>query len=301
MADIAYQNKDVSSKVFAQKFGSRYLNVFGLKLPKVVKVLDTNLPAVKVNELRLDNLFEFEDGSVGIIDYESAYDDSDKLVYMDYHTRVMQMYHADGLPLRKIPNIRVIIIYTADVKRKQVRTSFTNEEHSLTYEAAFLSELPAEQIRANLETKTIKSDPLTDDEILQLIVLPLSYETREKKQEMIRKAVDIAKTIPDEDRQAFALSGILVFSSKVIDEDTYDEVRRMISMTRIGLLFEEEKKLDVATKVVELINGAASGFNVSVEVACEKMGCESGDYSEAVKLLQKAGKPVPTMPKAPNA
>lgn len=40
-SEIAYQNKDIASKIKA--------------------VLPTNIPAIKVNELRLDNLLELED------------------------------------------------------------------------------------------------------------------------------------------------------------------------------------------------------------------------------------------------
>ena len=46
-------------------------------------MLLTSLPAVKANELRLDNLFELADGSVAIVDYESVYDEEDKVKYLN--------------------------------------------------------------------------------------------------------------------------------------------------------------------------------------------------------------------------
>jgi len=54
---IAYQNKDITSKILAEKFTGKSLNVYGFNLPKIKEVLPTNLPAIQEDELRLDNLF----------------------------------------------------------------------------------------------------------------------------------------------------------------------------------------------------------------------------------------------------
>lgn len=40
---IAYQNKDIVSKIFAESLKEKSLNVYGLNVPKVVGVLPTNL------------------------------------------------------------------------------------------------------------------------------------------------------------------------------------------------------------------------------------------------------------------
>lgn len=45
--EIAYQNKDITSKVLAEHFKGKIFKVYGLELPKIVQVLPTNLPAVK--------------------------------------------------------------------------------------------------------------------------------------------------------------------------------------------------------------------------------------------------------------
>ena len=71
---IAYQNKDIVSKYFGDRLKGKKLSLFGLTSElKVVDILPTNLPLVKANELRIDNLFELEDGSLVILDYESTY------------------------------------------------------------------------------------------------------------------------------------------------------------------------------------------------------------------------------------
>ena len=63
---IAYQNKDIASKVFGESLKNKSLDVYGVHVPKIVNVLPTNLPAVIANELRIDQLFLLKDGSVAI-------------------------------------------------------------------------------------------------------------------------------------------------------------------------------------------------------------------------------------------
>ena len=90
---IAYQNKDIVSKYFGDKLKGKKLSLFGLTSElKVVDILPTNLPLVKANELRIDNLFELEDGSLVILDYESTYKKSDFIKYGSYILGVSERY-----------------------------------------------------------------------------------------------------------------------------------------------------------------------------------------------------------------
>ena len=113
---IAYQNKDIVSKIFGESMKEKSLKVYGLNVPKVVDVIPTNLPALELNELRIDNIFKLEDGSYAIIDYESEYRHRNKLKYLGYVLRTLRKFEKEKIDFRKI-KIRIIIIYTADVER----------------------------------------------------------------------------------------------------------------------------------------------------------------------------------------
>ena len=113
---VAYQNKDIVSKIFGEAMKEKSLKAYGLNVPKVVDVLPTNLPALELNELRIDNIFVLEDGSYAIIDYESKYRYRNKVKYLSYVLRILRRLIRDKVDLRKV-KIRIIIIYTADVKR----------------------------------------------------------------------------------------------------------------------------------------------------------------------------------------
>lgn len=71
--EIAYQNKDIANKIFAEKFAGKSLKVYGINLPAIKQVLPTNLPVIQANELRIDNLFLLEDNTFLLVDYESTY------------------------------------------------------------------------------------------------------------------------------------------------------------------------------------------------------------------------------------
>lgn len=191
--NIAYQNKDITSKIFADNFKEKSLSVYGLDIPKIVQVLPTNLPVLEVNELRIDNLFLLEDGTIAIIDYESTYSKKNKLKYLNYITRVVKRYQK-------------------------------------------------EEIWKRLEEKVNNGISLTDDELMEFIILPLTYPQPERKKASIKNTIDLAKNINNEADMVFVLSGILVFSDKIIDKETSKIVKEWISMTKVGRLFAEEKE-----------------------------------------------------------
>ncbi len=90
---IAYQNKDIVSKVMAEEFKGKTFAVYGIDVPKVKRADPTNLPMIAANELRLDNLFELVDGSYAIVDYESKYSPENMIKYIGYVARIIFGLH----------------------------------------------------------------------------------------------------------------------------------------------------------------------------------------------------------------
>ena len=87
---------------------------------------------------------------------------------------------------------------------------------------------------------------MAETELMEFIILPLSYRNRDEKEETIRTTVKLAAQIADRSQQLFVLSGILTFTDKLIDMDTANLIRRTIMMTKVGRLIEEEKRQAVA-------------------------------------------------------
>ena len=280
---IAYQNKDIISKVFMESFGSKSLDVYGLHVPKVVRLLPTNLPAIEANEWRIDNLLELQDGSVAILDYESEYKDADKAKYLNYISRIYRKQIDDGEGDR---DIRMLVIYTADVKPEEVKTHVSKSGFTIDIEVAYLSELDSGEIRERLSNKIKNKETLTDEELMELIILPLTYKSKEKKREMIKESIELAKQVADEKQSIFLVAGIVVFSDKVIDEETRNYAKEWMKMTQIGRMFEQEKMEAVNNAIEETrqddlfrfvyaggmtIDFAAQQANMSIEDFCKAM------------------------------
>lgn len=237
--EIAYQNKDITSKMLAESLKGKSFRVYGLDLPEIRDVRPTNIPTVKANELRLDNIFELADGTAAIVDYESSYSKADKVKYLNYLTGIANRYLKEKNPC---PPLRMVVIYTADVKRKQVSSRYDIGALRLDVECAFLSELDSEGIYQRLKEKVGRNELLDDEELMEFIILPLSYRKEGEKQQKIREAVDLAAKIQDRGQQLFTLAGILAFTDKLIDQETAGRIRRMIEMTQVAQIFEEEKQ-----------------------------------------------------------
>ena len=91
-------------------------------------------------------------------------------------------------------------------------------------EPAFLSELDSGRIFRKIREKVEKKELLDEAELMEFIILPLSYRNRDEKEETIRTTVKLAAQIPDRSQQLFVLSGILTFTDKLIDIDTANQI-----------------------------------------------------------------------------
>ena len=136
--DIAYQNKDIFSKFMGERMRNKSFKAYGLNLPEIVHVEPTNLPTIQATELRIDKLFELADGTFAIVDYESDYDEKNKLKYAVYLTGVLTRYYAQH---NRFPVLRMIVIYTADVVRGTTKDQLDAGAIHLKMDTAFLSDL----------------------------------------------------------------------------------------------------------------------------------------------------------------
>lgn len=163
--------------------------------------------------------------------------------YLNYLTGTANRYLKEK---KDCPTLRMIVIYTGDIRRRQVSAEYSIGAVKVTLEPAFLSELDSDAIFQNIKGKVEKKEPLNEQELMEFIILPLSYRDRNEKNARIRETVKLAKRLKDRKQQTFVLSGILTFADKVIDMETANQIRRTIMMTKVARIFEEEKLQAVA-------------------------------------------------------
>lgn len=237
MEEIAYQNKDITAKVMAETLIGKSLAAFGLPKLKIVDILPTNLPAIESNELRLDNLFLLSDGSLAIIDYESSFDKENFVKYLNYIARVIKRF-AVRKELGLLKSVKMVVIYTADVE--QAEEIYNLGGLILVVESAYLVHLDSSEIYFRLKHKIEAGHILADEELMELMILPLTVKGKENKQELIERAVELARKLPDRTGQVKALAGILTFTDKVIDPDYAKKVKEEMQMTQVGQMLIQE-------------------------------------------------------------
>lgn len=248
MAEIVYQNKDVASKVVGEALLGRTLKVFGFPHLKVVSLLPTNLPVIESNELRLDNLFLLNDGSVAIIDYESDFSKENFIKYLNYIARVIKRY-AKQKTLDTLSQIRVIVIYTADVSHAD--SVYNLGSLILITEPVYLIQMDAKRIFGQLAKKIHEGQPLSEDEALQMMFLPLTVKGKREKQVLTIQTVQLAKKIADRGESIRILAGILTFTDKVIDEAYRRRIKEDMKMTQIERMIRDEAREEFREELLE--------------------------------------------------
>ena len=232
---IVYQNKDILFKILGQTYKEKSFAAYGIDLPPIRALLPTDLPKIAANEKNIDNLFLLEDGTYAIVDYESVYKKANKIKYLNYIARIMEKYFKEDETF----NLRLIVIYTSDVQSAE--PTLETNCFTLRTEQAFLSHIDGEAAFDEIQGKLQSGIPLADDDLMRLVILPLTVPGSEGKQEMLEKVVDLAEQITDEEQRIFTLSGVIVASDKFINREYLDQIRRRISMTQLGQLYEKEK------------------------------------------------------------
>lgn len=290
---IAYQNKDVVSKIFAESLKEKAFDVYGLNLPKVVDVLPTNLPSIELNEMRIDNLFLLDDGSYAIIDYESSYSYLNKLKYLGYILRALRRLRQEGIDIRTV-TIRMIVIYTADVERGKTNSALHVGALHLFTEEAFLTDIDGEREFIRLQNMIECGSPFNDEDMMTFIILPLTFRGRDLQKEYLNKVITLAKQIRQEEIQHYLLAGILSFSDKIIEDDVAEELRRKLNMTKVGkIIYDEmmeygrEVEIKTAEKVTKEVTKNVTETQTEKAIVgfielCKKTG---GSISDVVEYI----------------
>lgn len=138
----------------------------------------------------------------------------------------------------------MIVIYTADVEPREVTKEYDMGALQMEIQPAFLSEMDSREIMERLQAKVNAGEHLTDEEMMEFIILPLTYRGDRQKKQAIKEVLELARMIREDEVQRFVLSGILVFTDKVIDKEDREEIGRRLMMTQVEeYIWEQHKKI----------------------------------------------------------
>ena len=294
MADgITHSNKDVLFKALSRCYGNKSFAVYGLDLPRIKTLLPNNYPGVTATEIYADSAFLLADNSLLILEYESSPTKSDFIKYNKYIINLLEYLSKEGIDVN---NVIVVVIYTGDIKSSA--HEFNVGALRVQVQQVFLSNADTNGIYTDIKTKIESGEPLNDDDIMNLIILPLTQPDKTQKQKLIEDTISLAKQIPDTENQMFVLAGILTATDKFIEREYANQIREWISMTQVARLYEEEKieavnravrafekeKIEaVNTAVIEAVIEAARAFEE------EKVEALKQDRLRAAKDMLSAG------------
>lgn len=279
-AEITYHNKDVAAKYFMESLREKSLKPLGIDLPKVKDVFSISLPVIKATELRLDEFLVLEDDSLAILDYESDYSRKKMKKYLNYVTAIVNKYPSMTDGKRKI---RMIVIYTADVEKADKTLDLGCLK--MTIEQGFLLKMDTEKIFERLKEKIAAKELLTDEELMEAVVLPLTVKGNQAKVKLLGEALEMAKNIEDEEQLKFVLLGMIVFADKITDKNTARKIKEMISMTKVGRLFIEDMEEQIR---IERERAEAERQKIEAEKERAEEALKKKTEEDKAKLLSLA-------------
>lgn len=281
--DVAHQYKDLSSKFMASMRGHAFADALEIDMEPLERNEPTELPIVEVSNMMMDNLFLLRDGSYAIIDYESKYSEENKIKYLNYLARLVKSLYNRN---KRMPRIQIIVIYTADIKAGSTNPTLDLGNVVMTTQEVFLTSWDTEKILEDIDRKVDTNEPLDEREMVQLIMVPLSTEGKDAKQEVIRRCIDTIEKVSNGELQQNLYGGLLAFTDKVIDAKDQEEIRRRLSMTKIEKMFYDEK-MEALSENTEKIAANLLKDGLSTEMVSRNTGL---DLSAVEELAEKIAK-----------
>lgn len=273
---ISYQNKDILFKFLSELYENVTLDVFGLDdIPKIKELLPNEFPEVTADEKRSDIVFQLEDGSILMLEYESnSKFVENHLKYIRYVHRISQRYFQKENNIKKV---RIVVIYTSDVTK--VKEKLDLGDLQIVSKSVLLSEYNGDAILEKIVNKIRAGEQLTHEELFKFSILPLMHSVRERD-ELIHDSIELAKQIENEQQQVQVIAGILTSTDKFIDDEYARKVKEWLKMTKVGRAFEEEKQEAVKKAEKEAEKKQAKRIAKSLldilspELIAEKTGLE---------------------------
>ena len=236
---ISHTNKDILFKVLSENYQNKSLEVYGLDIPKKIKqMLPTEHPVV-ATKLYGDNMFLLEDNWLLCLEYESTVSWLDFLKYNKYVTHTIERLHEKGI---KVSNVVIAVLYTADITKADTELNLGHLHIKVTQ--VFLSNFDTTALYNDLKAKIESKEPLTDEDIMRFIILPLTQPDKKRKQEIIENTVNLVKKVNIEAQQAFILAGIITATNKFIDPEYSKKLKEWILMTQVARLLMEDGRVE---------------------------------------------------------
>ena len=143
----------------------------------------------------------------------------------------------------------------------------------------------------NIRKKIENGEKLTNDEMMKLILLPLTKKGNEAKSEMIDKVIEVTRDLRmvDDDAASFALAAMSVALVNYTSQEQKMRIKEVLSMTAIGAMFQKDMDdavtLNTAEQLVESVDEIMKNGNYPLEEACRLRGVNVDYYILSKKYV----------------
>ena len=134
----------------------------------------------------------------------------------------------------------MLVIYSANVKEDTLQNTLDFGAVKLTIESIILKDMDTLGILNDLTNKVENNLPLTDKDKMQLIILPLTCEYEDMRDDVLDKVMDLIRKISDDETKNVIISCIIAFTDKYIKKEQLQKLKGMIRMTQIEQMYVDE-------------------------------------------------------------
>ena len=90
--------------------------------------------------------------------------------------------------------------------------------------------------------KIQNDEPFSDEDLMRLVIYPLTYKGRDAKVKAVHKAIELTDHMYNEMQMREVVSMLAVFVDKFISEEDSEEIRRKLTMSKLERIIEKEKE-----------------------------------------------------------
>ncbi|WP_231734872.1 hypothetical protein [Bacillus sp. FJAT-29937] len=229
---IAYNNYDIIFRSMTEQFKEKALDFFGVQTAPIILVQPTDLPAIKVNDRRMDFMFLLADDTYLHLEFQTTFKEADLDRFLQYDVSAYELFKKQ---------IQTVVIYGADVEEALENKNYGSVKYDT--QAVFMKDYDGDQIMQDLWSKVESGQELTEMDELNLIFSPLMNSSVSRSERAI-ETVELAKKIKDEEKQVRLMATIIAISDKFIDKEYVEKLMEVLSMARVLREFEKRVKLE---------------------------------------------------------
>ncbi|GHU57652.1 hypothetical protein AGMMS49975_23570 [Clostridia bacterium] len=259
---IAHNDKDILQKYAGALFRDKTLEFYGVKSAKIVDLINVELPNVEVSEQATDTIYLLADDTYLHLEFQTTHSKKDLLRFAVYDFR---LYERDE---RKI---KTVVIYSSDVIRAEKNINIGSAVYSV--DTVMMCERDGNKIYKELETKIKNGTELTDNDIQNLIFLPLMKCTV-SKDDIAVQAATLAQTIGDKSKRNLCIAAAVAFGGKYLKQATIKKLMEVLEMNGAVAEYLEERDEKVIAKRDLEVAKKALRRGVAVDVILDITGLD---------------------------